>query len=254
MLRLFLRFVVRASLIALTAGGLFLSFSAGAAAQDNSQSQPRPQEDTKDLGQAQHQLQQGKQPVAQSVDAQADPTVSDARDEAQPPSLGDLARQMRAKKQAEAKAANVFNDDNLPRSGGGINVVGRSGTPDDAQPKMVLMDFWASWCGPCRESVPQLKQLQETLGNRVEVISVNEDKDEEAGKGFVAENQMNWEQRFDSDGELRRQYGVKAFPTFVLMDANGNEVQRFVGEDPTEPLSAMISPYLKQAPGKNTSR
>lgn len=102
--------------------------------------------------------------------------------------------------------------------------------------------------------MPQLKQLQDTLGNRVEVISVNEDKDEEAGKSFVAENQMNWEQRFDSDGELRRQYGVKALPTFVLMDAEGNEVQRFVGEDPTEPLSAMISPYLKQAPAKSTTR
>lgn len=229
MFRLLFSSLVRASLIVLTAGALFLSFSAGAVAQDN-------------------------QPGTQSANAQPDSTVSDAADPAQPPSLGDLARQMRAKKQSEAKPAKVFNDDNLPRSGGGINVVGRTGTADDAPPKMVLMDFWASWCGPCRESVPQLKQLQDTLGNRVEVISVNEDKDEEAGKSFVAENQMNWEQRFDSDGELRRQYGVKAFPTFVLMDADGNEVQRFVGEDPTEPLSAMISPYLKQAPAKSTSR
>lgn len=229
MFRLLLSSLVRASLIVLTAGALFLSFSAGVAAQD-------------------------KQPGAQSANAQQDPTVSDAVDPAQPPSLGDLARQMRAKKQSEARPAKVFNDDNLPRSGGGINVVGQGGRADDAPLKMVLMDFWASWCGPCRESVPKLKQLQETLGNRVEVISVNEDEDEEAGKSFVAENQMNWEQRFDSDGELRRQYGVKAFPTFVLMDAEGNEVQRFVGEDPTESLSAMISPYLKQAPAKSTSR
>jgi thiol-disulfide isomerase/thioredoxin len=249
--RLFLRFLVRASLIVLTAGTLFLSFSAGAAAQDNSQPQAKSQDSAKDSGQAQR---QGNQPAAQSANAQADLTVSDAADPTQPPSLGELARQMRAKKQGEAKPAKVFNDDNLPRSGGGINVVGQGETADDAPPKMVLMDFWASWCGPCRESVPQLKQLQATLGNRIEVISVNEDKDEAAGKSFVAENQMNWEQRFDSDGELGRQYGVKAFPTFVLMDADGHEVQRFVGEDPTEPLSARIRPYLKQAPAKSTRR
>jgi thiol-disulfide isomerase/thioredoxin len=164
----------------------------------------------------------------------------DSAQSAQPMSLGDLARLARTKRQSEPKAAKVIDDDNLPRSGGGISIVGGSGAG-----KMVLLDFWASWCGPCRESVPQIRALQRTYGSDLEVVSVNEDKDESAGRNFVAKNQMNWEQQFDSGGEMSRQYGVHAFPTFILTDGNGHVLQRFVGEDPSQPLANRVAPYLK---------
>jgi len=178
-------------------------------------------------------------------------------------SLGDLARLVRAKKESDPKPGKtvVIDDDNMPRTGTGISVVGSTpdGSSDSAgrgsagSGKVVLLDFWASWCGPCRQSVPDLKQLQKTYGSdQVEVISVNEDKDENAGRNFVAQNEMNWEQRFDSGGEMSRQYGVNAFPTFVLTDGNGKVLQRFVGEDPRQPLAGRIAPYLQKAP-KGTS-
>jgi thiol-disulfide isomerase/thioredoxin len=180
----------------------------------------------------------------------------DSSQSAEPMSLGDLARLARAKKQSEPQAAKMIDDDNLPRSGGGISIVGSSGgagayssghgSSGSGDRKMVLLDFWASWCGPCRASVPQLRELQRNYESDVEVVSVNEDKNESAGRNFVAQNQMNWEQQFDSRGEMSRQYGVHAFPTFILTDGNGKELQRFIGEDPNQPLTGRIGPYLKK--------
>jgi thiol-disulfide isomerase/thioredoxin len=226
----------RRMLVAAAAGALALAFSFGAAAQDAP-----------------------KNPVqnsSQDQSALADNSVQSD----QATSLGDLARMARAKKQSEPKAVKVINDENLPKSGGGISIVGSSLDDRSAGPggksssggrngKAVLLDFWASWCGPCRDSVPDLKRLQTAYGSdQLEVISVNEDKNENAGRNFVAQNGMNWEQRFDSGGEMARRYGVSAFPTFVLTDGNGAEVQRFVGEDPGGSLADRIGPYMKEAP------
>jgi len=223
------------TVLAMAAGALWLVVSSGAAAQDASQiAAPSP---------AQSSAQQ--QPAAQA-DSSAQPD--------QPTSLGDLARLARAKKQTDAKAAKVYDEDNLPR-GGGISVVGGAGGGDSAgsrSNKMVLLDFWASWCGPCRESVPDLKQLQKAYrSDQLEVISVNEDDEEKTGRAFAAANQMNWEQQFDSGGEMAKQYGVHAFPTYILTDGNGKVLQRFEGEEPGQPLANRVGPYLnKTSAGK----
>ncbi len=169
-------------------------------------------------------------------------------------SLGDIARAVRAQKQNEPKAARVIDDDNLTRSGSGISVVGSSAVGSSAESrstgasggKVILLDFWASWCGPCRQSVPDLKQLQKVFSpDQIELVSINEDRNESAGRSFVAQNDMTWEQQFDSAGETARQYRVNAYPTFILTDESGNVLQRFVGEDPNEPLAARIAPYMK---------
>jgi len=217
--------------LTLAAGMLGLAGSRAAAAQQNP-----PQDAVPSSAAA------SAQPANASPDASAQPD--------QPMSLGDLARLARAKKQTETKAARVYDENNLPH-GGGISVVGggsAGGSQDSRSPKVVLLDFWASWCGPCRQSVPDLKQLQKTYrSDQLEVISVNEDKDEKAGRAFASQNQMNWEQQFDSSGEMAKQYGVHAFPTFILTDGAGKVLQRFEGEDPGQPLADRIGPYLNNA-------
>jgi len=166
-------------------------------------------------------------------------------------SLGDLARLARSQKQSEPKALKVIDDENLPTGGGGINIVGSGtsvGRGSSRTGRMTLLDFWASWCGPCRESVPDLKSLQRTYGrDQLEVISVNEDKNEDAGRSYASEHGMNWEVQFDAGGATARRYGVSGYPTFVLVDGRGREVQRFVGEDPSQPLASRVGPYLERA-------
>jgi thiol-disulfide isomerase/thioredoxin len=193
------------------------------------------------------------QSVAPVASAQAD----DSAQSDQPMSLGDLARMARAQKAAAAKAVRVIDDENMPRGGGGINVVGDSsgggsGGGFAGGGKMTLLDFWASWCGPCRESVPDLKALQRAYGSDLEVVSVNEDKNENAGRSFASENGMNWNVEYDPQGTTARDHGVNAFPTFILLDSEGHEVQRFIGEDSSDPLANRIAPFLKKAPKGTT--
>ena len=79
--------------------------------------------------------------------------------------------------------------------------------------KPVLIDFWASWCGPCRTQGPIVEQVAETMGDRAVVAKVN--VDEERG--------------------LAAQFGVQSIPTLVILK-DGKEVQRFVGVQNAEIL------------------
>ncbi|HXX46490.1 MAG TPA: TlpA disulfide reductase family protein [Candidatus Acidoferrales bacterium] len=183
------------------------------------------------------------QPLPQVESAPAD----DSAQANQPMSLGDLARMVRAKKQTAPKATRVIDDENIPRNGGGISVVGNGGGAGGSSggSKMTLLDFWASWCGPCRQSVPDLKALQRAYGSdQLEVVSVDEDKNENAGRSFASDNGMSWDVQYDPTGETSKQYDVHALPTFILVDSSGKEVQRFVGEDPSVPLAGRIAPFM----------
>jgi len=170
----------------------------------------------------------------------------------QPASLGDVARLARAKKSAQAKAVRIFDDENMPHapiSAGekAPEIQGGNGSSFSSG-KITILDFWATWCGPCRHALPGLKQLQAVYGgNNVEVVSISEDEDEDAWRSFVAQNQMNWTQRLDSDHQIMRQYGASSLPTYVLIGKDGNVVQQYVGDAIDEPIIERMGPDLKKA-------
>ena len=180
----------------------------------------------------------------------------------QPPTLADLARLARAKKKSEpAKSAKVIDDENLshtPRDAAEMAMdasfnsapseqSSSSSSSSTSKGKITVLDFWATWCGPCRASLPDLKQLQSVYGSdRLEVVSISEDHSQQAWQQFVAANGMNWTQRFDANGEEMHRYGATALPTYIVLDSNGTVLGRFVGEDPSMPLADRLAPLINR--------
>jgi thiol-disulfide isomerase/thioredoxin len=166
-----------------------------------------------------------------------------------PLSLGEVARLARAKKASQAKSVKIFDDENMPRAplSSGEKAPGLDTPSTSGGGKVTLLDFWATWCGPCRHALPGLKQLQAVYGaDKVEVISISEDEDEGTWQSFVSQNQMNWTQRIDSDHQMMRQYGASALPTYVLIGKDGSVVQQYVGDDPGQPILQRMEPDLKK--------
>jgi thiol-disulfide isomerase/thioredoxin len=92
--------------------------------------------------------------------------------------------------------------------------------------KVVLVDFWATWCGPCRREMPHVKELYEKHREKgFDVVGVSLDKDLEALAAYLEENAIAWETLSgeETDG-LAEKYGVRGIPTMMLVDREGKVV------------------------------
>jgi len=95
---------------------------------------------------------------------------------------------------------------------------------DELQGKVVLIDFWATWCGPCREALPHMKDIARKFqGQPLIVLSVSVDTDEARWREFVAKNEMTWPQYFDQgfSGSVAKAFGVHAIPHTFTIDSDG---------------------------------
>ncbi len=91
--------------------------------------------------------------------------------------------------------------------------------------KIVLLDFWASWCGPCRQEMPEVKKIWTKYGgDRFVIIGVNLDRTVEAFESYVTEEGLTWPQYYDAGGRSARiaqLYNVPGIPHTVLIDQDG---------------------------------
>jgi thiol-disulfide isomerase/thioredoxin len=104
---------------------------------------------------------------------------------------------------------------------------------DDLQGKVVLLDFWATWCAPCREALPHLKNVAERFhGEPLVILSVSLDSDELKWKEFITQNEMNWLQYRDGgfEGSVAKLFGVKAIPHTFTIDADGVLQDEHIGD------------------------
>ena len=88
--------------------------------------------------------------------------------------------------------------------------------------RVVLIDFWATWCGPCNEELPHVKQIaKEFAGQPLVIISVSWDSDETQWKDFINKNEMTWVQYRDKDHALSKAFGVQSIPHYFTIDSDG---------------------------------
>jgi thiol-disulfide isomerase/thioredoxin len=97
---------------------------------------------------------------------------------------------------------------------------------------VVLIDFWATWCGPCNRELPHMRKIAKEFANDpLVIISVSWDNDEGKWKDFIAKNEMTWVQYRDADHSLSNQFGINAIPHYFTIDSDGVLTAEMLGED-----------------------
>lgn len=96
--------------------------------------------------------------------------------------------------------------------------------------KVVVVDFWASWCVPCRRSFPWMNEMQQKYaGNGLVIIGVNLDRNIEDAKAFLSAYPANFTVSYDPDAEIAKKYGVEAMPSSLIFGRDGELVTRHSG-------------------------
>ena len=108
---------------------------------------------------------------------------------------------------------------------------GRPHDLTDYRGKVVVVNFWATWCQPCREELPSLERLRDAMrGRRFEVLTVNVAEGEPRVKGFLAEVPLRLPVLLDRNGDAQRAWRVRGLPATFLLDPQGAIRYWYLGE------------------------
>lgn len=121
----------------------------------------------------------------------------------------------------------------LPRAGGGAISSADGGdfsSVDDGRGRVLVVNFWATWCPPCREELPALARLQDGLaGQGLLVLAVSVDARPAAAARYAHQRGLALTVLGDPREEVARRFGVRAYPTTVVVDRAGRVAHRVVG-------------------------
>ncbi len=129
-----------------------------------------------------------------------------------------------------------------------LDTEGKTWRLDELKGRAVLINFWASWCEPCRAEMPTLQQIADLYGpDKLLVLALNFKEHPRRAIQFAASTGLSLPVLLDPQGQTARAWGVKVFPTTVLIDRQGRPRQRVQGEvDWTgAPAAQMIDALLK---------
>ena len=108
---------------------------------------------------------------------------------------------------------------------------GKTVTARDFGGKLLILNFWATWCAPCVQEVPSLDQLERQLGPKgLVVLGVSVDKDEKAYREFLTRFRVSYLTARDPAQVINTKYGTIQYPESYLIDRNGKVVEKVVSE------------------------
>ena len=118
---------------------------------------------------------------------------------------------------------------------------GKTVAMKDLSNKVVVIDFWATWCGPCREEIPHLNKLySDYKGQGLEIVGISMDDGPDVVKEFAREMRMEYPVVMGNE-ELAEQFGgILGLPTTFIVDRKGNIVKKFVGLPSAEALNRVV--------------
>jgi len=132
----------------------------------------------------------------------------------------------------------------------------------DYRGKVVLLDFWASWCMPCVRALPELEELARRMaGKPFVIVAVNTDADDRRAALFLRGHPATWPQARDRGAGLAKGvYRIRGYPTYLVLDREGRVVRKVEGWDPGT-IPQAVTPFVEQAlkkgdgaPSKRTGR
>jgi thiol-disulfide isomerase/thioredoxin len=125
------------------------------------------------------------------------------------------------------------------------DLLGKPVNKDNWAGKVVLVNFWATWCPPCREEIPELLRLKKEYKDRLEIVGISEDDDPpEKVLKFVRQQGMNYPVVMATPELIEAYGGVPALPTSFLIDTQGRVVQKHSGLYPIESYDLEIRSLL----------
>lgn len=99
-----------------------------------------------------------------------------------------------------------------------------------SEARVIYLDFWASWCVPCRRSFPWLNAMQERYGeDGLRIVGINLDREREDADAFLARYPAAFDLVMDPSGVLAEQYQLRGMPSAVLISPDGRELHRHIG-------------------------
>ena len=125
------------------------------------------------------------------------------------------------------RIANV--GDNAP--GFKINTaVGKSMTEKEFGGRVLVLNFWASWCPPCKEETPSMNQMAQALGPKgLVVLGISVDENEQAYQRFLASEQVSFQTALDPTGAISADYGTFKYPETYVISREGKVLRKYIG-------------------------
>ena len=126
----------------------------------------------------------------------------------------------------------------------GEAVAGGTVEPEAYRGRPVVVNFWATWCGPCRQEQPALQRLAQEYEGRVAFVGVNHTDDLAAAREYLREFEVTYPSVFDPAGKIAFDYGIPYLPATVLVDSTGELRYRLLGAQPESSFRRYIEEVL----------